>query len=291
MATPRHRRRGYSRRAQYGLFVGYVAAVAGAVFAVGLLLIGRLDPATFALMRGTAIDATAPLTGVGRVVVRGFEDMGSSISAYLDAGNQNRALRAALDGERRRAIATKALVSENARLKRLALVVEHLPKPVVSARLIGSSITAHRRFATLAAGHVDGVLPGQPVRSAEGLVGRVYETGQFAARVLLLTDGESAVPVRVVRTNQPALASGRGDGMIDLRGLTTGGRPFRRGDLVVTSGTGGVYAPNIPVAVVTRLTGDRALARPLADPASLDFALVYPIFQAPLDAPPSQPKP
>ena len=201
------------------------------------------------------------------------------------------ALRSQLAAERRAVIAAKAIAAENARLKKLARLSEHLPKPILSARLIGSTPTGQRRFAILSAGTTEGVRPGMAVRSPEGLIGRVFESGIFASRVLLLTDGETAVPVKVVRNGLAALATGQGDGSMEIRSLIAGGRPFRRGDLAVTSGTGGVYTPNIPVAVVTEVRGDRAIARPLADPARADFAAVYPIFQAPVTDMPAQPKP
>ncbi len=129
------------------------------------------------------------------------------------------------------------------------------------------------------------------VRSPEGLIGRVFESGIFASRVLLLTDGETAVPVKIARNGAQALASGLGDGSMEIRSLTAGGRPFQRGDIAMTSGIGGVYAPNIPVAVIIEVHSDRAVAMPLADPARIDFAVVYPIFQAPVEDPPAQPKP
>ena len=105
-----------------------------------------------------------------------------------------------------------------------------------------------------------GVAPGQPVRAPDGLIGRVLETGRWASRVLLITDGASNVPVRLVRDGTPALAVGRGDGTIELRTLEVGQNPFRRGDIFVTSGTGGIFPPDIPVA-----RGDR---RPRATPRS-----------------------
>ena len=87
----------------------------------------------------------------------------------------------------------------------------------------------------------------------------MLETGRWASRVLLVTDGSSTVPVRLVRDGTPALAVGRGDGSIELRTLEVGQNPFRRGDLLVTSGVGGLYPPNIPVAVVTGHDGERAI--------------------------------
>jgi rod shape-determining protein MreC len=100
--------------------------------------------------------------------------------------------------------------------------------------------------------------------------------------VLLLTDAGSAVPVKITRGGAAALATGRGDGALDLKALVGSGTPFKKGDVAVTSGTGGVYAPNIPVAVVIRVDGEHALAWPLADPARLDFAIVEPVYLPPL---------
>ena len=159
---------------------------------------------------------------------------------------------------------------------------------VTLARIVGSSYDSPRRLATLTAGSSSGVEPGQPVRSADGLIGRVLETGRWASRVLLVTDGSSNVPVRMVRDGTPALAVGRGDGTIELRTLEVGQNPFRRGDILVTSGVGGVFPPNIPVAIVTGRDGDTAIARPIADPGRMDFAIVLQVFQpaanGPLDA-------
>jgi rod shape-determining protein MreC len=282
MAPPRHRRPGFSRRVQISLFLGYVIAVAGAVLGFGLVLLARFDPQTFSLLRGAAIDVSAPATAAGRTVVRSVESGGSAIGAYFRAGSQNEALRAELRQAHRKVIQAKATEAENRRLKKMLGLIEGHLRPIAVARLIGSDPTAHRRFATLAAGAMAGVRPGQPVRSADGLVGRVFETGQFASRVLLLTDAGSAVPVKITRGGAAALATGRGDGALDLKALVGSGTPFKKGDVAVTSGTGGVYAPNIPVAVVIRVDGEHALAWPLADPARLDFAIVEPVYLPPL---------
>jgi rod shape-determining protein MreC len=107
----------------------------------------------------------------------------------------------------------------------------------------------------------------------------VLETGRFASRVLLVTDAASTVPVQLVRDGTPALASGRGDGTIELKTLEVGQNPFKTGDIVVTSGIGGIYPPRIPVAIVTEVSRDITIARPLANPGSVDFAVVQNIYQ------------
>jgi rod shape-determining protein MreC len=282
MAPSRHRRRGFSRRVQFSLFIGYVIAIVGVVFGLALVLVARFDPNGFSLLRGAALDVTAPITSAGRTAVRGVGSIGHEIGAYFRAGSQNNALRAELKTAQRRLIQARALEYENHRLKQIARLIENRPRTVVAARLIGSDLAGHRRFATLSAGAGAGVRSGQPVRSADGLVGRIFETGQFASRVVLLTDGGNTIPVRMARSGVAALAIGRGDGSLDIRALLGGGVPFKRGDVAVTSGTGGVYPPNVPVAVVIRVDGDQALAWPLADPARLDFAIVEPVYQPPL---------
>jgi rod shape-determining protein MreC len=99
------------------------------------------------------------------------------------------------------------------------------------------------------------------------------------------------VPVRRTRDNLPAIASGRGDGQLDIRSAGSANAPFRAGDTFVTSGTGGLYPPNIPVARVTEAARDAAPGRMLADPDSMDFALVQRVFRpAPLpERPPNAP--
>lgn len=286
MAPPRNRRPGFSRRIQFGLFIGYVVAVVGAVCAIGLVMLSRLDPDGFRTLRAAALDVTAPVTGAGRGVIRGFQNVENGITDYFRAGSQNEALRKEMASARRKLIEAQTLRRQNAQLRRLLKLVEHDSETVVTARLIGSSLSSARRFGTLAAGARDGVRPGQPVISTDGLVGRVLEVGNSASRILLLTDGESTVPVRLIRSGTAALARGRGDGRLLITSLLPGARPFRKGDVVTTSGTGGLYPPDVPVAVITEVDGDSALAWPLANPATVDFAVVQKPYQPPL--PPSR---
>jgi rod shape-determining protein MreC len=281
MAPPRHRDRGFSRRIQYGLFFGYVAAGIGVVVGIGLVLIARFDPVAFQGIRGLALDMTTPFSAVTRPIVRGGGSLASDVGDYFNAASENRQLRAELAEAHRGLIQARVLAFENARLKRTLRLVGNQARPILAARIVGSDLTGSRRFATLAAGSADGIATGQPVRAADGLVGRIAEVGSHASRIVLLTDGGSAVPLRVVRTGEPAIGEGRGEGTLEIHSTVVGGPGFRRGDLLVTSGVGGVYPPDVPVAVVTSTSGEIATALPLAAPAKLDFALVLPQAPAP----------
>ncbi|QCB43454.1 rod shape-determining protein MreC [Sphingomonas sp. PAMC26645] len=286
MAPARDRRTGFSRRRQYGVFMGYVLAVAGAVVGLVLLVASTFNPPAFSALRMGVAGVTTPVS-------TGLATVGSSISGIPDAiGNyffvkqENVALRA--DRERTRALLMRArtIAYDNRRLRSLLAIRERSTAPVVTARLVSSSASSGRRYALLNAGRWNGVLPGMPVRGPDGLIGRVVETGPNAARILLLSDGDSIVPVRRTRDGMPAIAAGRGDGMIDIRSVNATNVRFNAGDLFVTTGTGGIYAPGVPVARVTKAGSDSVMARAFADPDTLDFALVERMF---MPVPPPRP--
>ncbi|HEY0148688.1 MAG TPA: rod shape-determining protein MreC [Allosphingosinicella sp.] len=288
MAPPSTRRPGFSRRAQYGLFIGYVVAVAGVLFSGLLLLLSIVDPSGFRALKGAALDVTKPISAGGRSVSTFFSGIGSSVTNYFNAAAQNGELKRQLAASRRTVIAARATELENGRLKALLKLTEETQDEVAVSRIVGSSFDSVHRLATLAVGSSSGVQPGQPVRAPDGLIGRVIETGRWASRVLLVSDGASNIPARLVRDGTPAIAVGRGDGTLELKTLEVGRNPFRRGDVLVTSGVGGVYPPNIPVAMVVRTEGDRTFAKPVADPAHADFAVVLRPYQPLADVPLSE---
>jgi rod shape-determining protein MreC len=155
---------------------------------------------------------------------------------------------------------------------------------VANAWLVASTASSTRRYATISAGASSGVRPGMPVRTALGLVGRVLEVGRRTARVLLVTDGDSVVPVRRAKDGIPAFATGRPDGALQLRLISLGINPLKVGDAFVTSGAGGLYWPGTPIAVVTALTRDGAIARVLSDPAASEVVTVQPQWDPVEDA-------
>jgi rod shape-determining protein MreC len=118
-----------------------------------------------------------------------------------------------------------------------------------------------------------------PVVSPMGLVGRVLEVGANSSRVLLLTDSESMVPVRRAKDDVVAFAEGRTDGTINLRLINLGLNPLKPGDVFVTSGAGGLFRPNVAVAVAEVITRDGAIARVLSNPAATDYVSVEPVWK------------
>jgi rod shape-determining protein MreC len=178
-----------------------------------------------------------------------------------------------------RMVEAKAIAQENRQLRAVLNLRERATETIAVGRIVGSSFNSPRRFAILSVGASDGVQIGMPVRSPDGLVGRIIDAGSLASRVLLVSDRANIVPARLLRNGIPVIAQGRGDGTVDVRPLEVGRNPFKRGDIIVSSGTGGLYPPLVPIARVVKLDDDGAVALPLADPSTTSFAIVEPQFE------------
>ena len=284
MDWPPPRRTSYARREQNLALIG--AVVTGAVLAAGLMLLAlsRINPDYTTRLRAATVDAVAPVWAAIRPP---FDRLGDGIGSVGDyIGTVPRARRLAAENARlRRELQDRdAVAAENAALRRLVRVVEPRLDLVAVARFAGGGAGSYARTAMVSAGNRDGVFAGQAVRADAGLVGRTVEAGNRAARVLLLTDPTSRVPVIVVRTGQPAIAAGAAGRLLEVRDRAGAEMPLRVGDRLVTSGAGGLFAPQIPVAEVVD-TAEPPHARPFADPAMLNLIAIYRAFLPVPDVP------
>lgn len=279
MAASAGPRPGWSRRAQYSLFFSFLAVIAGLAVGLILLVLSLVAPQSYASVRGAALDATAPVSGALREVTTTVTGLFSGAGNYWDAANQNAELKRDRAALMRRMVEARAILEENQQLKSALQLRERTREAVAAGRVVGSSFESARRFAIISVGSSDGVQVGMPVRAAEGLIGRVIDAGAVASRVLLVTDRANIVPARILRGGQPVISTGRGDGTIDVRPLEVGKNPFKPGDVIVTSGTGGLYPPLVPIGKVVRLDDDGAIAIPIADPARVSFAIVESPFE------------
>jgi rod shape-determining protein MreC len=268
-----------NRKAQMSVFTGYVVALAGAAIGAALLIISLWQPQALSGLRSMASDATSSVGQAGASARTGGKGFFDAIAGYYRAGSKNASLEQEMQIARVRAAEAAALKQENLRLKAALGLREGAGKPVALARLIGSTSSSTRRFAFLSAGSADGVQVEMPVVSPMGLVGRVLEAGRNSSRVLLLTDVESMVPVRRAKDDVVAFAEGRADGTLNLRLINLGINPIKKGDVFVTSGAGGLFRPNIAVAVADVITKDGAIARVLSNPAATDYVAVESVWK------------
>jgi rod shape-determining protein MreC len=119
-------------------------------------------------------------------------------------------------------------------------------------------------------GAANGVFKGQAVLDDRGLIGQTTHVGPWSAEVILITDPEHAVPVRIERTGLHTIAVGAGDASSLALPYLPGNADIKSGDLLVSSGLGGVFPEGYPVARVTEVRRDavQPLAQVRAAPLS-----------------------
>jgi rod shape-determining protein MreC len=250
--------------------------------AAGLILLGmsRAAPERFAGLRGSANDSMTVVLNILRWPLVQAHAVGEAVSSYFAVRQRNQRLEAELKTLRDLQERERQLRLQNAELTRLLGVVEPQTRVVASARIVGASSASYVNSALLPIGRSKGLRVGQPVRAADGLVGRIIEVGGSSARVMLLSDLSSRVPVKVARTGQAGIAAGSNSPVLRLRFLPPGAG-LVTGDVLVTSGHGGLFPPGIPVARVTDPQAAEPLVEPFAQMSGLGVVLVLaPYFPA-----------
>ncbi len=195
---------------------------------------------------------------------------------------QNRLLRAQLQKY-------AELEAENIRLRELLQSARKMGERVLVAELLSVDLDPYRRMVKINKGSRHGVYLGQPLVDADGIMGQVVRVHPLDSVAMLITDPDHTLPVQVNRNGLRALAVGTGTGLkIPYQPNNADIRP---GDLLVTSGLGGVFPAGYPAAVVESVETNPALqfatitARPAARlDRGREVLLVWPAGTAPAAA-------
>jgi rod shape-determining protein MreC len=241
------------------------------VFVSGVLIVlGKADILAIDLARDTVGDMMAPVL---RAVVAPLGAAGAAVGKVENLFaiyQQNDILRQ----ENRRLLqwqeVAQRLIAENKALRDLDKLVPDQAQSELSARVIADAGGAFMRNVLVDAGARDGVARGQAALTGEGLVGRVADVGQRTARILLLTDLNSHVPVMLEATSERAILAGDNSSRPRLSILDSKAK-IAPGDRIVTSGSGGVFPPGLPVGTVGSVDGGIIRVDPAADLSRLDL--------------------
>lgn len=242
------------------------------LLAVGIMLIGKADPALYERTRMAVADIATPVIGALSSPVEAGAEMIEEGRHLLAAYDENKALREENERLRRWHAAAQALQSENARLRGLLNFTLEPEASFVTGRVIGDSGGAFLRSVLINVGARDGVRKGIAAVDNNGLIGRVAEVGQRSARILLVTDLNSRIPVFVGDSRERAILAGDNSDLARLNYLPPE-RSIGPGDLVVTSGHGGAFPAGLPVGKVVAggENGTELRVQPFLAPDRLEF--------------------
>jgi rod shape-determining protein MreC len=240
---------------------------------LGLVLVWRIDSPRVEQFRAQVIDAIvlrmdwvmAPVTGVIR--------LGRDFQSYQRLAEQNRELRSELRQMQAWKEAALQLEQENARLLDLNNVRLDPKLTYVTGVVLADSGSPFRQSVLLNVGARDGILDGWAAMDGIGLVGRISGVGGDTARVILLTDASSAIPVTIQPSGQSALVAGDNSTAPYIDFLESA-ELVRPGDRVITSGDGGVFPAGILVGQLAADPSGRLRVRLAADYERLEFLRV-----------------
>ncbi len=155
-----------------------------------------------------------------------------------------------------------AIEAENARLRALMDTAALMTDRTMVAEIMAIDSNPYRRLLVINKGSSAGTYRGQALVDAFGIVGQISDLGPLSSQVLLISDPEHAVPVEVNRNGLRTIAVGTGDAQILNLPFLPNNADIILGDLLVTSGLGGVFPAGYPVAEINKIEIDPS--RPFA---------------------------
>ncbi len=142
---------------------------------------------------------------------------------------------------------------ENERLRGLLSATPKTTERLLIAEIINVDVDPFKQLIVLNKGSSSEVYLGQPIIDAKGIMGQIVHVGPLSSTAILITDASHALPVQIDRTGLRANAVGTGKiGQLNLRHLTHN-VDIKVGDTLITSGLGGTFPPNYPVAHITKV--------------------------------------
>jgi len=241
--------------------------------AVGLVVLGRIDLASIDKARDQVTDAITPILNVLSTPVESINLAVREFHGFINVHGKNARLREERDRLLQWQAVARRLEAENQVLRSLSNFVVQSNTSFITARVVADTGGAFAHSLVLNAGELAGVRKGQAVVTGDGLVGRVAGAGRRSARILLITDLNSRIPVLIERSRLPAILAGRNSIRLGLVHLPPGGL-VGVGDRIVTSGHAGALPPGLPVGQVLAVRENGIEVQPYIDRDRLEYVRI-----------------
>lgn len=264
---------GYRRRRSSGVLIFSLATLS-----VALLVLSRIDAPLVTVARRSLAELVGPV--LDRVTtnlapIRALRERYAAMTVAADELERLKAENQRLAGWEARAQELERRIAD---LQALARVVDEPAIKYVTGRVVADAGGPFARSVLLNAGRDEGLRGGYPVISADGVVGRVLETGPQFSRVLLLTDLNSRIPVLVGNDDAKAILLGD-NGPVARLAHVAPSVLIKSGDRVVTSGVGGLFPRGLRVGTVVETPAGMTV-EPFARLDNLDYVSVL-FYQSP----------
>ncbi len=242
--------------------------------ACGVMLLGQIDRRLAEQARIAVADAVAPFYALLSGPIDDLRGLGREADSLVAVARENRRLRAENMRLRRWYDVAVALADENASLK---ANLNWMPDPApsfITARAVADASGIYGRAVLLSVAPGRHIAKGMVALDAGGLVGRVTEVGHRSARVMLITDMDSRVPVTLEASHANAIIAGTNAASPRLTDYPEDVHP-EEGERVVTSSVADAFPAGLPVGTVHYLSPNLPVVEPYAN---LDHVSIVRVF-------------
>jgi rod shape-determining protein MreC len=249
------------------IFVFIFIALASA-----LISLSYVDAPLTITLRNSILSLTAPLIKAIEAPFDWARKAGNYVDSWANARRNAQDMSIENESLKETLRSLDALKDEHEALKKLINLKTHLSLPLTTVKVLSYPGRPFIKSLLISAGTGEGVKPQQVVINEKGLVGRVITVGKGISHILLLTDVNSHVPVVLKGTDVHAILEGDNEGLPFLKYIQT--KSVHVGDIIETSGHGGVFPAKIPVGRIEKVEDDKIFIRLFSDLESLSFVML-----------------
>lgn len=260
------------------------------LLSVAIMVIGRADGSLIEHIRTKTNDVLAPVLEAVTQPVTAVTDAVAHVRSLTELYRENERLKTENAALMQWQQVARRLDNENSGLRTLMNYQPEGSIWFITGRVIGTSGGAFSRNLLINRGTLDSVAKGQAVAAGSGLIGRVTEVGDRAARVLMITDLNSRIPVQIDGNHDRAILAGDNTDRPQLAYVGAHTK-INLGDRIVTSGDGGVFPPGMPVGTVASIDGGNIRIEPFADLSRVEYLRVVDFGLAGVLPPDAVPQP
>lgn len=202
------------------------------------------------IIERSVLTIVSPLLRPVSRVSGSIEDVWDGYIQLVDTHRENMRLREDVRNLNQRVLDGNEARLANQRLERLLDMKQTVKAPTIAATVIGEDVTSWFRTLIVNLGSSSGIREGMAVISADGIVGQTIKVSATTSRVLLLTDHSSGISATIQRSRARGVVKGKGEMLCTLE-FTTREEDVKVGDMVITSGIGGIFPKGLPIGEVT----------------------------------------
>ncbi len=241
--------------------------------AIALMVMGRVDTVAVDGVRARVTDAFAPILEAFSAPADTIGEIAEDVQQLVRLSAENEALRAETLALQQFRQAAFRLEAENLSLRTLMNYRPEAAHAFLTARVIGDNSGAFVRSLSVNLGAQNGLNDGQAAMGPSGLIGRVVQTGERSARILLITDLNARIPVVVERTRQRAVLAGDNSAQPQILYLPPD-VDIRVGDRIYTSGHGGMFPAGLSVGTVAAMAEGLVRVEAVEDLDRVEFVRI-----------------